>query len=317
LWSGIGGSIVMDYKKIIINQNMRLKILELLNFIDDEIMVKLQYRIALGRKLDLKQPKRYTEKLQWYKLYYRDPLMTQCADKYGVREYVKGKGYKDILVPLLGVYDNVEKIDFAKLPDKFVLKTTNGSHTNLFCEDKNNFDISGAKQKLHSWVNRKQISPGREWAYHDIKPRIICESYLEKDMMNDLVDYKFFCFNGKAYCLFVIIERFLEGGMKLGIYDMEFEQMPYFRCDVAPIRTPMKKPENFYKMVEIAEALAKDFPHVRVDLYNIDGKIYFGELTFYHGSGYMHFHTDEFDFILGRQFILPNKLLLRGEGCIE
>jgi len=295
----------MDYKKIIPSQELRFKILSLTNFISDKCMIKLQYKIATGRKLSLKSPQRFTEKLQWYKLYHRDPLMTQCADKYGVREYITSKGYEDILVPLYGVYDRSEDIDFENLPDRFVLKTTNGSHTNIFCDDKSKLDVEATRFTLNGWLNKKAEKAGREWAYYDIKPKIICEKYLDKDENNDLVDYKFFCFNGEPYCLYVIIERFLKDGIKLGIFDLDFSQMPFVRSDIKGITTHVKKPNNFEKMINIAKDLSKDFPHARVDLYNIRGVIVFGEITFYDGSGYKGFVPDEFDYELGEKFQLP------------
>jgi hypothetical protein len=295
----------LNYKKLIPNQKMRLRILKLTDFLPDKMMIKLQYRIANGRKLDLKKPVRFTEKLQWYKLYYRDPLMTQCSDKYSVRDYIISKGYSDILVPLYGVYERAEEIDFDKLPDKFVLKTTNGSHTNILCEDKSKLDIESTIKTLNQWLNAWDGKVGREWAYHDIKPRIICEKYLDKDKNNDLIDYKFFCFNGQPFSLYVIVERFLTDGIKLGIYDTKFNKLPYRRADIRDLTTYAEKPKNFEKMVEIAKEISKDFPHVRVDFYNIDGNIYFGELTFYTAGGYQRYEPDEFDFILGEKFKLP------------
>lgn len=297
----------MDYKKIIQSQKLRLNILRLTDFIPSKIMIKMQYKLATGRKLNLNQPKRFTEKLQWYKLHYQNALMTQCADKYSVREYIKLKGYEHILVPLYGVYSKAEDIDFEKLPDKFVLKTTNGSHTNILCEDKSTLDIESTKMQLNKWLNMKAEKAGREWAYYDIEPRIVCEQYLEKDKNNDLVDYKFFCFNGKPYCLYVIIERFLKNGIKLGIFDLNFKQMNFRRSDIPVIAINVEKPKNFDEMISIANDLSKDFPHVRVDLYNVDGHIFFGELTFYDSSGYKGFISDEFDFILGEQFNLPER----------
>lgn len=295
----------MNYKRLIPNQKVRLKLLKLTDFIPDKIMIKLQYRIANGRKLDLREPVRFTEKLQWYKLNYRDPLMTLCSDKYSVREYIISKGYEDILVPLYGVYERAEDIDFDKLPNKFVLKTTNGSHTNILCEDKSKLDINTTRKTLNQWLNAWDGKVGREWAYHDIPPRIICEEYLDKDKNNDLIDYKFFCFNGEPFSLYVIVERFLEDGIKLGIYDSKFKKIPYNRADIRDLTTNAVKPKNFEKMLEIARVLSKDFPHVRVDLYNIDGKIIFGELTFYTAGGYQRYEPDEFDFILGEMFELP------------
>lgn len=300
--------ISMDYKKIIPDQELRLKLLKLTEFIPDKPMIMLQYWIKTGRKLNFKKPKRFTEKLQWYKLYYRNPLMTQCVDKYGVREYVASKGYNDILVPLYGVYESVEEIDFNKLPDRFVLKTTNGSHTNLFCESKSNLDIEATKDLLQDWLTKRTNKAGREWPYYGVKPKVICEKYLEKDKNNDLVDYKFICFNGKVSCLFINAERFSDEIMKFGIYSRDFKHLPYRRKGLRDTDSSVIKPINYDKMLEIAEVLSKEFPHVRVDLYNIDGKIYFGEITFFHGSGYIDFEPDEFDFELGKQFILPKKI---------
>lgn len=297
----------MNYKKLIPNQKLRLKILRLLDFAPDKQMIKLQYRISTGRRLNLKNPKRFNEKLQWYKLHYREQLMVKCSDKFGVRDYVNSKGLDDLMIPLYGVYDRAEDINFDILPNKFVLKTTNGSHTNILCQDKGMLNIEQTRRKLNQWLNDWQGKMGREWAYYDIKPRIICEKYLEKDENNDLIDYKFFCFNGEPFCLYVIAERFLQDGIKLGVYDTEFNKLPYYRSDIRELKSHITKPKNFDRMLEIARILSEDFPHVRVDLYNIDGKIYFGELTFYNGSGYKDHLPHEFEFILGEKFILPKK----------
>lgn len=295
----------MDYKKIIKNQNMRFKILKLLNFIPDKTMVKLQYRIKTGRKLNLKNPQRYTEKLQWYKLNYRDPLMTKCADKYTVREYVESKGLGHILNELYGVYDSVEEIDFDKLPNKFVLKTTNDSHTNIFCEDKSKADIDKIKEELDGFMNsRNGKSPGREWAYDNSKRRIICEKYLDKDSKGEFFDYKFFCFNGEPYYINVVTDS----RQKLSIYDIDGKKTKYRRSDIEPLTEDVKMPDNFEEMKKVAKKLSEDFPHVRVDLYDINGKIIFGELTFYGSSGYMQFEPEEFDFILGKYFIINGDL---------
>lgn len=297
----------MDYKKLIPNQNLRLKLLKIMDFIPDKTAVTLQYRIATGRKLNLKSPSRFTEKLQWYKLYYRDPLITQCSDKYAVREYVKSKGCENILVPLYGVYERAGEIDFNILPDKFVMKTTNGSHTVLLCDDKACLDIKSTISTLNKWLNDWKGKVGREWGYYNIQPKIICEKYLDKDKNNDIIDYKFFCFNGEPHYLYVITERFLDGGAKLGVFDLEFNQLPYKRVDIPKLSKKIEKPANFDEMIKIAKRLSEDFPHVRVDLYNIDGEIYFGELTFYNGSGYKGYEPDEFDYLVGRKFVLPNK----------
>lgn len=302
----------MNYKKLIPNQNTRLKILKLLDFLPDKLMIKIQYKIATGRKLNLKNPTRFTEKLQWYKLNYRKPVMTQCADKYEVRDYVASKGYGEILVPLYEVYNNVNEINFSELPDSFVLKTTNGSHTNLLCDDKAKLDIDSIKEELNSWLQDRTVKAGREWPYYNIKARIISEKYLEKDKNNDLVDYKFICFEGKVAYVFVNSERDSENGIKFGIYSKDFKHLPYRRKGLRDTDDKIIiKPKNYEKMIEITENLSKCFPHVRVDLYNVDGKIYFGEMTFFHGSGYVDFEPDEFDYTLGESFRLP---YIRSEG---
>jgi hypothetical protein len=299
----------MDYKKLISNKTLRLKILKLLDFIPDKIMIYIQYYVSTGRWLNLSNPKRFTEKLQWYKLYYRTKLLTQCADKYDVRRYIESKGLKDILVPLYGVYDNANEINFDNLQNSFVLKTTNGSHTNILCKNKHTLNINNTKNQLNKWLEDWAGKVGREWAYYDIKPKIVCEEFIDVKNNSDLDDYKFFCFNGEVYYLYVVIDRTADDGIKLGIYDLEFNQLEYRRSDINPITKQLEKPKNFDKMIEMAKILSEDFPHARVDFYNIDGKIYFGELTFYDGSGYKGYVADEFDYILGKQFILPEKIL--------
>jgi len=295
----------MNYKKILKNQKIRILILKLFDFFPDKLMVVIQYKLSTGRWLNLKNPIRFTEKMQWYKLNYHYDTLTKCSDKYSVREFVSSKNLSDILIPIYGIYDDIEEINFENLPEKFVLKTTNGSHTNILCTDKSQLNIELAKKTLFGWLNTWTCKMGREWGYYNIKPRITCEKLLEKDKNNDLIDYKFFCFNGEPYCLYVIVERFLEDGIKLGIFDIEFNLMPYRRSDIRGLKKDVPKPKNYSRMLEIAKELSKDFPFVRVDLYNIDGCIYFGELTFYDGSGYKGYIPDEFDFILGEKFKLP------------
>jgi hypothetical protein len=298
----------MNYKKLISNQTVRFKILKLLDFIPDKIMIYIQYYISTGSWLNLSNPSRFTEKLQWFKLYYRNNLLTVCADKYLVREYVSSKNLDDILVPIYGAYDNANEIDFKNLPESFVLKTNNGSHTNILCQDKKVLNIGDTKIKLNKWLTQWAGKVGREWAYYNIKPKIICEQFLDIGSSNDLDDYKFFCFNGEPYCLYVVTDRTANDGIKLGIYDLDFNKLEYRRSDISPIIEEIEKPKNYEKMIEIVKKLSKDFPHVRVDLYNINGDIYFGELTFYDGSGYKGYILDEFDYILGEKFILPEVL---------
>ena len=296
----------MNYKYLLKNKEIRLKILKLLDFVPDKMMVYIQYYISTGRWLNLSNPKRYTEKLQWYKLNYRDKLLTQCADKYKVREYVSSKGLDNILIPLHGVYNDAEDINFDLLPKTFVLKTTNGSHTNILCKDKNTLDTTKTKTQLNQWLNDWVGKMGREWAYYDIEPKIVCEEFLNVDSDKELDDYKFFCFDGEIYCLYLVVDRESTNDTKLGIFDKDFNKLKYNRNDILPIINNIEKPKNYDQMINIVKILSEDFPHVRVDLYNIDGKIYFGELTFYDGSGYKGYSPDIFDYMLGEKFNIKN-----------
>lgn len=299
----------MNYKKIFRNQELRFKILEMLDFIPDKLMIKMQYRIKTGRSLNLDNPQRYTEKIQWYKLYYRDLLMTRCSDKYQVRSYVEEKGLGEYLTKLYGVYEKTEDIDFSKLPDSFAIKYTNGSGANYFVHDKKKEDLDKLREIANKWLKKRKANYGREWSYYNVTPRIIIEELLERDENNDIPDYKFFCFNGKVKYLYVMVDYVdnHENG-RCSFFTPEWEQLPYKRSEYKAINRKIPKPKNFDKMIEIAEILSEDFPHVRVDLYNIKGRIVFGELTFYTASGYTVFYPDEFDFILGKEFILPDPI---------
>lgn len=294
----------MDYKKIIKNQDIRFKILHFLRFVPDSLIIKIQYRIKLGRKLNLKNPQRYSEKLQWYKLKYRTPLMTKCADKYGVREYIESKGLKHILNKLYAVYDEVDEINLDKLPKKFVIKTTNGSGTNILCKDKTKISICEIKKLLNKWIKRDYFAAGREWAYKDVIPRIVVEEYLEdeKNQFEGINDYKFICFNGKPKYIVFDVDR--QVNHKRNIYDINWNFIDV-NTDHPNFGDCVAKPEGLDEMLKVVKILAKDFPCVRVDLYWVNGKVYFGELTFYPWTGYVQFDSDEFDFILGKQFTLP------------
>ena len=294
----------LNYKKFISNQELRFKILKILDWVPDKIMIKLQYKIKTNRNLNLREPKRLTEKLQWYKLYYRDPLMQQCVDKYEVRKYLVDKGYESILTSLYGVYKNAEEIDFDSLPNQFVLKVTNGSHTNIICKDKTKLNISETITTLNKWVKNKSAKLGREWAYYNVKPLIICEEYLKDDSNPNggINDYKFICFNGEAKYVWIDVDRYTEH--KRNFYDLDWNYIDVI-SDVPNCGDIIPKPEGLDEMTQIANNLAAEFPHVRVDLYWINNKVYFGELTYYLLSGYVNFKPDKFDFILGEKFNLP------------
>lgn len=300
----------MDYKKIIQSRSMRIKIMQALSFVPDKQMVELQYRIKTGRRLDLKNPRRYTEKLQWYKLHYRNPVMTQCADKYDVRSFVESRGLDKILNELYGVFDSPDEINYDELPDSFVLKDTLGGGGNsvILVKNKNEIDRKALYQQMKKWVdepvNKKSV--GREWVYDKRKHRIVIEKLL-KQKNGDLADYKFYCFDGKVFCFYVrtdYVNSHAEG--KMVFFNRNKDHMAGVGmdyCKSASIAPAL--PKEIDEMIGLAEILSDGFPHVRVDLYNIDGKIVLGEMTFFNASGYFLFEPDEFDFVIGNCFKLP------------
>lgn len=304
----------MDYKKIIRSRAMRKKILNLLRFVPDTTMLRLQYFIKFGRKLNLNKPQRYSEKLQWYKLNYRDPLMAQCVDKYDVREYIRSIGLESILNDCYGIYHGPEEIDFDQLPEKFVLKDTLGSGGDsvIICSDRAAFDADSAMNQMKEWVKADGAAKdsGREWPYYGLKRkhRIVAEKYIEsRAEEGGLIDYKFFCFDGKAQIIYGIADRTLGAGAGLGVYDREFRQLDVLRADERPLKRTLEKPANFCRLRECAETISRAFPHARIDLYDQDGQICFGEITFFDGSGYMKFDPDEFDYTMGELFVLPEQ----------
>lgn len=299
---------MMDYKKIIKSRAIRIKIMQAMSFVPDKWMVSLQYKIKTGRKLNLKNPQRYTEKLQWYKMYYRDPVMKQCVDKYEVRKYVEECGLGSILNECYGVYSSPDEIDFGKLPDSFVLKDTLGGGGNsvILVPDKSKLNIEQVKQQMAQWVAESTSvkHPGREWVYDEMPHRIVAEKFISSNPeTGGLIDYKFFCFGGRVACLYVMGNR--ENGLKVGIYDRNFRKLDAYISYDEKMETEAQKPENFEEMCEIAEKLSAKFPHARIDLFDQNGVIAFGEITFFSGSGYTLFNPDEFDFQLGDFFQLP------------
>lgn len=295
----------MNYKKIIKSQSMRFAILNALRWIPDSIMLRVQYRMKLGRWPNLKTPTRYTEKLQLYKMKYRNPAMCQCVDKYEVHKYVEGKGLCDILNKIYGVYDKAEEIDFSSLPNKFVAKTTGGGggENVAVVRDARSIDLEELRKKLHLWQQDMGASYGREWAYDGIKVnRIIIEELLEDDANIDgsIDDYKMMCFNGKFRSLWIDKARYSDHHR--GFWDENLNFLSNVYSDHDTFVVPPVLPDNMDEMIKIAEKLSEDFPYARVDLYNIKGIIRFGEITFYPWSGYVKFTPDEFDYQLGAYF---------------
>lgn len=281
----------------------------LLRGTSDEFFIKVYWFKKTHRRIDLDNPKSYNEKIQWMKLNYRDPLMVRYADKLSVKEYVAEKIGSEYVVPLLGVWDRPEDIDYTSLPDRFVLKTTNGSNFKgvLFCKDKNSFDRKDAERKLNKELLRAKWDPYREWAYRDIQPRIIAEELLEDDSPHNqggLSDYKFYCFNGKVHYALLCTDRntkvkyyFLDRDWKLQRINKDGRMLPEDAV--------LERPAHYEEMIEVCEKLAADFPLVRVDLYLVNDRIYFGEMTFYSGGGFSTDRTWESDLKWGEELVLP------------
>lgn len=297
----------MDYKKVIRSRKLRLIILRAMRWVPDPIMLRIQYYLKFGFFPNFKNPQRYSEKMQVYKMKYRNPILAQCVDKYEVRSYLERKGLAEYLVGLYGVYDEVDEIDFRKLPDKFVLKnTTGGGGQNVIVvKNKEKCNWKEICDKVNAWpIHRPgEITAGREWAYINMpQTRIIVEELLETKDNKGLIDYKFICFNGRTDYLYVMSDREFGEDAALAIYDRNFNKTNIYEIGERRAEYILPVPKNFPKMVEIADKLSENIPQVRVDLYNVDGRIYFGELTFYDESGYTRFDPDSFDFELGKLF---------------
>lgn len=299
----------MNYKNMFKKTGVRKAVIKLLSLLPDKAMLKLFYRVRMGEKLNLKRPRTFNEKLQWSKLYYRNPLLIKCSNKYTVREYVASCGLEDILNENYGVFDEFEDIDFSKLPNEFVLKDTVGGYGERvwLCEDKQSLDIEAVKEKINTWLHSSiGKNFAREWSfYSQPKRQVIVEKLLKSNAEGDLPDYKFFCFDGEVKYLY-FMRNYTKDSTKgeCAFLNRDFELIGVTREEYIPIEIQPEKPKNYERMLEIAEILSKGFPHVRVDLYNIDGKIVFGEMTFFTCDGYAKFTPRDFDKTLGDCFTL-------------
>lgn len=265
----------------------------------DKTYLDIRYRLTFHRPINWTNPQTYNEKLQWMKVYDRDPLYTKLVDKYEVRSYIADKLGEEYLIPCLGVWDRFDDIDFSKLPDQLVLKCTHDSGSVLIIRDKNNFNKEEAKKHFSACLKRDSYHGGREWAYKDVKPRIIAEAFMIDDSGIGLKDYKFFCFNGEMKSMFIATDRGVVGtDVKFDFFDKDFNHLP-FRHGHENAKVIPSKPEGYEEMIEVAERLSKGLRHVRVDLYNINGRIYFGELTFYHHCGFVPFDPEDWDYTFG------------------
>lgn len=266
---------------------------------DDREYLERFYKALMKRKLNLDPPTTYNEKLQWLKLYDHNPLYTKLVDKYEVKAYVANMVGSSYVIPTLGIYNSFDEIDFRKLPNQFVIKCTHDSGGLCICKDKNSFDYHSARSKITKSLKTNYYWIGREWPYKDVVPRVIVEEYKEDYSTGELRDYKFFCFNGEVKALFVATDRQKAGtDVKFDYFDEEYNHLAFKQGHENASKLP-DKPTHFNEMKEVARKLSEGFPHVRIDLYEANGNVYFGEMTFSHFSGAVPFNPEEYDKIFG------------------
>lgn len=287
----------INTKKLSYKIFMFLKHRNYTDILSDKLYLKIIFKLRLGYSLDLKNPQTFNEKLQWLKLYDRNPKYIQMVDKYEVRKYISENIGEEYLIPLIGVYNRFEEINFEELPNQFVIKCTHDSGGVVICKNKSKFDIRKAKEKIKKSMKRNFYYSGREWPYKNIKPKIIIEQYMEDKKAKELIDFKIMCFNGIPKFSFTCSERYNDG-LKVTFYNLSWEKMSFERHYPSSTKN-IEKPKNYELMLELSKKLSKNIPFVRVDWYEINGKLYFGELTFYPGSGLEEFKPFSWDKKLG------------------
>lgn len=293
------------------NEKKRSAVAILSAILPEKLDLKLKFYLKTGRKLNLKYPKTYNEKLQWYKLNYRVPLMTKCADKVRVREYVAECGLGHILTEQYGIYESADEIDFENLPDECFIKCNHNSAGNFHWKRANKPNIEYIRKKFQRMLSINQYSLSEEWAYKNIKPLIVCEEFLRASSPETFIDFNFFCFNGEPELVMYNLDLCAENGDhadgRRAVFNKNFEPIEMTTSvEVLPYES-IKKPYNYQEMLEYARILSKPFPHVRVDFFLVDGIIHFGELTFYSGSGYGKFYPEYWQDIVGDWFKLPDR----------
>ena len=286
----------MDYKKIFKDREFRLKLINCLGFLPTKPYLEMVYKIKTGKKLNLKNPIGFNEKLNWLKINDIHPEYTDCVDKVKVRDIIKEKLGEDICFPLLGAWEKYEDINFDSLPECFVLKCNHDSGSVKIVKDKSVIDHKEFAKFFKSRLKMNPYTIGREYPYKNVKPMIIAEKYMVPEGASDIEDYKFFCFNGKPEIMFIATDRSVD--VKFDFFDMDFNHL-----DIVNIHPQsgkeITKPAMFDQMKEIAAKLSQGMKFVRIDLYEIEGKIYFGEYTFFHGGGFWLFTPDEWEKKLG------------------
>ena len=268
----------------------------------DAYYLRVLWKNRMGYPLDLKNPKTFNEKIQWLKLYDRNPLYIKLADKVEVKKWVANKIGEKYVVPTIGVYDKPEQIEWSMLPSQFVLKCNHDYGSVIICKDKKKFDKQAAIQKLNNCLSRNFWWYYREWVYKNIPPKILVETYMEQEN-GELNDYKFLCFGGKSECSFVCTNRNSNNGMNVTFFDREWNRLPFERTFKASL-VEIPKPSNYDLMLHLAESLSLGFRFVRVDFFEVKGNVYFGEMTFYPGAGFEAFQPTIWDERIGEWLFL-------------
>lgn len=272
----------------------------------DKAFIRIMFRMKMGKKLDLKAPKSFSEKLQWLKLYNRRPEYTMMVDKVKAKEYVASIIGEKYIIPTLGVWDDPDKIDFDRLPERFVLKCNHNSGLGMYiCKDKSKMDLKQIKDNLRKGLAQDYYIGNREWPYKDVERRVFAETYME-DEYGELRDYKFFCFDGEVKALFIATDRSKgDHATRFDFFDENYNHLPFTNGHPNASALP-EKPKMFEKMKELASKLSKGIPHVRIDFYEVGTQIYFGEMTFFHWSGLMPYEPEEWDYKFGEWLTLPS-----------
>ena len=281
---------------------------KMLRLLPDSVYIQILYFYHFKKFANLRNPEGFNEKMQWLKLHDHNPVYTKMVDKIEAKKYVASLIGDEFIIPTFAEWDNVDDIDFSVLPDQFVLKSNHDSGSLIICKDKKELDIEKAKRKMATSYDNNGYWYGREWPYKNVTPRFLAEQYMEDEETKELRDYKFFCFDGEVKALFIGSDRQKPGeSVKFDFFDEEFNHLDFTNGHPNSSVLP-NKPHNFELMKELAAQLSQGFPFLRVDLYEVNGKVYFGELTLYHGSGCLPFNPDTWDKVFGSWLTLPNKL---------
>jgi hypothetical protein len=294
---------IAEKTRSILRHILKYKIFYLL---PDEIYLKIMYRLNMGRPLNLKKPAYFNEKLQWLKLYYRNPMYTTLADKYAARKHVADMIGEKYLIPLIGIWDRFDEIDFDSLPDQFVLKCTHNSGGVIVCQSKNVLDIRAVGRQFKKQLKRNYYYLHREWSYKNIKPRILCEKLISSKNGGLPMDYKFHCFNGQPDSVMICSDR-QSGNTKFYYFDRNWELLKYNNNGIQPNDDMLfPRPSKLDEMFELASSLSRGIPYVRVDLYFENDEIYFGEMTFYSDAGFDSKMLKETDLLFGNKLDLSS-----------